>query len=100
MTPEMNTAGLGGLKKIRGIICTTYLEGKNEKEITHTMQNKKRWHFQKLINVSNGQDKFPLQMTTALVVLTAAKTRPVGFGCYYFTLIVTAVRGQSNNTAS
>lgn len=40
MTPEMNTAGLGGLKKIRGIICTSYLEGKNEKDITHTTQKK------------------------------------------------------------
>lgn len=93
MTPEMNTAGLGGLKKIRRIICTSYLEGKNEKEITHTMQKKKRWHFWKQINVSNKQDKFPLQMIIALAVLTAAKTRPVGFGCYYFTLILTAVRG-------
>lgn len=92
MTPEMNTAGLGGLKKIRGIICTSYLEGKNEREITHTMQKKRR-HFWKLINVSNRQDKFPLQMIIALVVRTAAKTRPVGFGCYYFTLIVTSVRG-------
>lgn len=41
MTPEMNTAGLGGLKKIREIICITYLEGKNEKEITHTVQKRK-----------------------------------------------------------
>lgn len=40
MTPEMNTVGLGGLKKIRGIICRNYLEGKNEKYITHTMQKK------------------------------------------------------------
>lgn len=31
-------------------------------------------------------------MTIALLVLTAAKNRPVGFGCYYFTLIVTAVK--------
>lgn len=40
MTPEMNTVGLGGLKKIRGIICRNYLEGKNEKYITQTMQKK------------------------------------------------------------
>lgn len=38
MTPEMNTVGLGGLKKIRGIIRINNLEGKNEKYITHTMQ--------------------------------------------------------------
>lgn len=40
MTPEMNTAGLAGLKKIIEIICTNYLAGKNEKYITHTMQKK------------------------------------------------------------
>lgn len=39
MTPEMNTVGLGGLKKkIRGIICINYLEGENEKYITYTME--------------------------------------------------------------
>lgn len=54
MTPEMNTAGFGGLKKIREIICTSYLEGKNEKESTHTMQKKKKkWHFWQLIYISN-----------------------------------------------
>lgn len=42
MTPEMNTAGFGGLKKIRGIIFTSYLEGKNEKEITYTIKKKKK----------------------------------------------------------
>jgi len=49
MTPEMNSAGLGGLKKIRGIICTNYLEVKSEKYITHTMQDK--WHFWQAMNV-------------------------------------------------
>lgn len=60
---------------------------------TSHKQCKKKWHFWQLMNISNRQDKFPLQMTIALLVLTAAKNRPVGFGCYYFTLIVTAVKG-------
>lgn len=42
MTPEMNTVGLGGLKKKKRIICTNHWEGKNEKHITHAMQKKKQ----------------------------------------------------------
>lgn len=42
MTPEMNTVGLGGLKKIIEIICTNYLAGKNENYITHRRQKPSR----------------------------------------------------------
>lgn len=59
------------------------------KRKSHIQCKKERWHFWKLINFSNRQDKFSLQMTIALVVLTAAKTTPLGFGCYYFTMTVT-----------
>lgn len=69
MTPEMNTVGLGGLKKkIRGINCTKHSEGKNEKHITWTMGKKKGILG---INVSNKQDKFSLQMTFFLPLSAA-----------------------------
>lgn len=54
MTPEMNTVGLGGLKKkIKGITFTKYLEGKNQKHVTHTMKKKMAFL---AINVSNKKN--------------------------------------------
>lgn len=43
------------------------------------------------MNILNRQDKQLLQMTTAFLAHTAAKNRPLGFGCNYFTLVVPAV---------
>lgn len=56
MTPEMNTVGLGGLKKKRDINCTNYLEGKNEMHFKHAMQRK--WYFWQLMSASNRQKEF------------------------------------------
>lgn len=61
------------------------------KSTSHMQCKRKNGHFWQLMNISNRQDKLFLQMTTAFLVHTAAKNRPVGFGCDYFTLVVPAV---------